>query len=235
MSYNYFTGMFGTSGTNSSNGMWNIYNSMGDLSSIKSGSYKKLLSAYYKNNTKDSTAKNSVSSAIKNKNNTTVSQTMTEVKKKTDALTKAAETLMDKGKDSVFAKEDKKEMVSAVKDFVTAYNNTLTEAEKASSDVSSKAVYMTNSTKAYEKSLGEIGITIGEDNKLTVDEEKLTSADSTKVKSLFNSSSSFVGQTARKAAKIGAAAQNAANGVGTYSSKGTYNYQNMSNYFNSFF
>lgn len=234
MSYNYFTGMFGTGANNSSNGMWNIYNSMGDLSSIKSGSYKKLLSAYYKNNTKDSIAKNSVSSAVKNKKNTTVSQTMTEVKKKTDALTKAAETLMDKGKDSVFAKEDKKEMVSAVKDFVTAYNNTLTETGKASSDVSSKAVYMTNSTKAYEKSLGEIGITIGEDNKLAVDEEKLTNADHTKVKSLLNSSSSFVGQTIRKAAKIGAAAQNAVNGIGTYSSTGNYNYMNMNDYFNSY-
>lgn len=233
MAYNFWSGMFGTSSSSSSNGLSSIYNSLGDYNSINSGSYKKLLTAYYKNTDDDSTTK--TTTTTKKTTSATVNQTMTAVKKKTDALQDAAATLLETGKDSVFASEDKTEMVSAVKDFVTAYNNTLTETADASGDVATNATYMINSTKAYEKSLAEIGITIGDDNKLSVDEEKLTNADTTKVKSLMNSSSSFVGQTVKKAIKIGAAAQNAANGVGTYSSTGSYNYLNMSDYFNTYF
>ena len=234
MAYNVWSGMFGTGSNNSFTGVSGLYSSLGDYSSIKSGSYKKVLTAYYKNTDSDSTTK-TATNAIKKTNNTTVNQTMTDVKKKTDALQDAASTLLETGKDSVFASEDKTKMVSAVKSFVTAYNNTLTEAADASDDVATKATYMTNSTNIYKKDLEAIGITIGDDNKLSVDEEILKSAETTKVKQLMNSSSSFVGQTVKKAMKIGAAAQNVANGVGTYSSTGTYNFLNMSDYFNTYF
>lgn len=232
MAYNFWSGMFGTSSSSSSNGLSSLYNSLGDYNSINSGSYKKLLTAYYKNTDDDSTTK---TTTTKKTTSTTVNQTMTAVKKKTDALQDAAATLLEKGSDSVFASEDKTEMVSTVKDFISAYNSTITEVADASGNVATKASSMISNTKAYEKSLAEIGITIGDDNKLSLDEDKLTSADITKVKELMNSSSSFVGQTAKKAIEIGAAAQNAANGVGTYSSTGSYNYLNMSDYFNTYF
>lgn len=234
MAYNVWSGMFGTGSSNSFTGVSGLYSSLGDYSSIKSGSYKKVLTAYYKNTDGDSTTK-AATNTNKKTNNTTVNETMTNVKKKTDALQDAASTLLETGKDSVFASEDKTKVVSAVKDFVTAYNNTLTEAADASDDVAKKATYMTNSTNIYKKDLENIGITIGDDNKLSVDEEKLKSAETTKVKQLMNSSSSFVGQTVKKAMKIGAAAQNTANGVGTYGSTGTYNFLNMSDYFNIYF
>ena len=234
MAYNFFAGMLGNSNGNSSTGIWNMYSSLGDYNSIQSGTYKKLLSAYYKNNTDDVNRNTATTTAKKNQTTAVEHENMTTVKKKTDVLQEAAGKLMEKGKDSVFEKEDKSEMVSAVKEFVNAYNNTLTETGKAKDYVSEKAVYMTNSTKAYEKSLTEIGITIGEDDKLSLDEDKLKSADTDKVKGLLNSSSSFVGQTARKAAKIGAAAQNVVNGVGTYSSTGNYNYMNMNDFFNNY-
>lgn len=232
MAYNFWSGMFGTSSSNSSTGLSSLYSSLGDYNSIQSGSYRKLLTSYYKN-TDSSTEE--TTSTTKKTNSTSVNQTMTAVKKKTDALQDSASALLEKGADSVFASEDTTKMVSAVKDFVSAYNNTIKEVEDASGNVATKANSMISSTKAYEKSLAEIGIAIGDDNKLSVDEEKLTSADTTKVKELMNSSSSFVGQTAKKAIEIGAAAQNAANGVGTYSSAGTYNLVNMSDYFNTYF
>lgn len=233
MAYNYWAGMFGTNSSSSSIGVSSLYSSLGDYSSIQRGSYKRLLTAYYKN-TASSTEE--TSSSTKKTNSTSVNnQTMTTVKKKTDALQDAASTLLEKGSDSVFISEDKTELLSAVKKFVSAYNSSLTEAAGAADNVARKASSMISSTKAYEKSLEEIGITIGDDNKLSVDGEKLTNADMTKVKELLNNSSSFVGQTAKKAIEIGAAAQNAVNGVGTYSSVGTYNYLNISDYFNAYF
>lgn len=231
MVYNNWSSMFGTANSNSFTGMSGLYGSLGDYNSIKSGSYRKLLTAYYKNtaSSTDKTAK-----SVKKTSRKSVNETMTTVKKKTDSLRSAAATLLEKGNASVFASEDKTKMVSAVKDFVSAYNSTITEGTDASGNVATRTSSMISNTKAYEKSLEEIGITIDDNNKLTVDEEKLTNVEVTKVKKLMNSSSSFVGQTARKAMKIGAAAQNAANGVGTYSSRGTYNYVNMSNYFNTY-
>ena len=104
MAYNFWSGMFGTSSSSSSNGLSSIYNSLGDYNSINSGSYKKLLTAYYKNTDDDSTTK--TTTTTKKTTSATVNQTMTAVKKKTDALQDAAATLLETGKDSVFASED---------------------------------------------------------------------------------------------------------------------------------
>ena len=47
MVYNYFSGLFSTS-TSTQNSLTSLYNNLGDYSTIQSGSYKKLLSSYYK-------------------------------------------------------------------------------------------------------------------------------------------------------------------------------------------
>lgn len=235
--YNFFSGMLG-SANNSGTSIWSMYSSLGDYSSIKSGSYHKLLKAYY-NETKseDTTKKNdSVKSALKNKNVDSVTKKeMNTIKQSTDELQKSAATLLEKGSKSVYGEDNKDELVSAVKNFVTDYNNVIDKAGDSSSEkVLSKTLSMVNNTKAYSKSLEEIGITVGKDNKLSVDEEKLKNASSNTVKGMLQAGNSFAGQTLQKAAQIGAAAQNVSTGASLYGGSGSYTYQNVNSFFDSY-
>ncbi len=50
---------------------------------------------------------------------------------------------------------------------------------------------MKNQTATSEALLNKVGITVGDDNTLSVDEEKLKKADSADLKALFGSSSSY--------------------------------------------
>lgn len=232
--YNFFSGMLGST-NNTGTGLWSMYSSIGEYNSIKSGSYHKLLNAYYKEtNNLDDTKKSSIKSTLNNKGADSVTkQEMNTIKKTTDELQKSATALLQKGSKSVYGEEDK--LVSAVKDFVTDYNNVLDKAGDSSSEkVLSKTLSMVNNTKAYSKSLAEIGITVGEDNKLSVDEDKLKKADINTVKSMLQSGSSFAGQTLQKAAQIGATAQNVSTSTSLYSGSGSYTYQNINSFFNSY-
>ncbi|MDE7422362.1 MAG: flagellar filament capping protein FliD [Lachnospiraceae bacterium] len=235
--YNFFSGMLG-SANNSGTSIWSMYSSLGDYNSIKSGSYHKLLKSYY-NETKseDTTKKNdSVKSALKNKNVDSVTKKeMNTIKQSTDELQKSAATLLEKGSKSVYGEDNKDKLVSAVKNFVTDYNNVIDKAGDSSSEkVLSKTLSMVNNTKAYSKSLEEIGITVGKDNKLSVDEEKLKNANSNTVKGMLQAGNSFAGQTLQKAAQIGAAAQNVSTGASLYGGSGSYTYQNVNSFFDSY-
>lgn len=232
--YQFFSGMFGNTG-NSGMGLWNMYNSLGDYSSIKSGSYHKLLTAYYKETKEEDTAKqSSIKNTIKNNGvDSATKQEMNTIKKTTDELQKSATVLLEKGSKSVYEDEDK--LLSAVKDFVSDYNQILSKAGDSNSEkVLSKTLSMVNNTKAYSKSLEEIGITLGEDNKLSLDTEKLKKADVSTVKSMLQSGSSFAGQTMQKAVQIGAAAQNVSAGTSLYNQNGSFSYQNINSFFDSY-
>lgn len=235
--YNFFSGMLGST-SNYGTSLWNMYSNLSDYSSIKSGSYQKLLKAYY-NETKseDGTKKSdSIKSALKNTNvDSTTKKEMNTIKKATDDLQKSASVLLEKGSKSVYGEEDKDKLVSAVKDFVTNYNNVIDKAGDSSSEkVLSKTLSMVNNTKAYSKSLAEIGITIGDDNKLSIDEEALKKASVNTVKGMLQSGSSFVGQTLQKAAQIGAAAQLVSTSSNLYGGSGSYTYQNINSFFDSY-
>lgn len=234
--YNFFSGLLGSTSTSGSD-LWNIYSSIGDYNSIQRGSYHKLLRAYYnETNAQDTTTKTSTKSALKNTTvDSATKQEMNTIKKTTDGLQTSATALLEKGSKSVYGEDDKDKLVSAVNDFVKNYNNVLDKAGDSSSEkVLSKTLSMVNNTKAYSKSLAEIGITVGEDNKLTVDEDKLKKADTNVVKSMLQSGSSFVGQTLQKAAQIGATAQNVSTSTSLYSGNGSYTYQNVNSFFDSY-
>ena len=231
MVYNYFSGLFSTS-TSTQNSLTSLYNNLGDYSTIQSGSYKKLLSSYYKT-TDDSSSdtSNKVSSLLQTTNKSTNNKDLTNLKSASDDLSKAGQKLLQKGSNTVFSEDNVDDMVSAVKTFATAYNKTITRAEDiADVNVTEKVDAMTSNTNAYAADLESIGITIGEDQKITVNEEKLKSADIASVKKILNSNNSFIGQTIQKATQIGSAIQNTINGIGLYNSSGSYAYLNTSSY-----
>jgi len=192
----------------------NLYSSFGEYSSIRSGNYKKLAKAIYADDSKKSNKTNTFLSSIKDDKKKEVNGLVQDA----DALKNSVGKLATKGKDSLFKKKeievtdsktgekskvfdyDKDAIASAVKSFVKDYNDYLdTAASSDNTKVLRNTVRMVNQVKAYSMSLENVGIKKGADNKLTLDEEKLKSADITKVKNLFKGSNSFVDQIGQKA------------------------------------
>lgn len=237
MAFNYFAGLFNTSTGSNGNSLWNLYNSLGDYGSIQSGSYKKLLSAYYKvtsdtdTEEKSSSKKNPVQSMV----TTTDTKAYTTTKKHADQLSDTAGELLSSSSPTLYDAGNEEQLLKKVNGFISAYNTALSDGmDSGSATVSSVAEAMKNNTKAYEKSLKEIGITLDKENKLTLDEEAFQSADRSTVKKILGSNSSYVGDSRKLAVQMSAAATNAASGVTTYNSSGTHNLINANHYFDSY-
>lgn len=98
---------------------------------------------------------------------------------------------------------DSEKNASAVESFVENYNNTIESLKYSdSAKALEKGVQMVNSTKTYARTLKRIGISVGSDNKLTLDKDMLAKADSGAFKSLFNGSYSYAAKVADKASYI---------------------------------
>lgn len=222
LSINTLFGGFGSSTGNSFGS--SLYTSLSELSSIRSGAYKKLLTAYY---SQDKSSSSSVKS-VTNKTNTvsrTEAKQLSEVKDAADELYESASKLTDTSSKGLFKKADSvtDDIVSAVKDYVKDYNSLIEEAaDTSNTKVSGKVSFMTNQTNAYKNALSKVGITINADKTLSVDEKLFKKADISDVKSLFNGSSSMAYQSFVRASAISSAAENANNSA-LYGANGTYN------------
>lgn len=235
-SSNLFTS-FRTSNTSSSS------NLLGEYMSIQNGSYKKLLNAYYaKVDKKGSSSDSSDSTKYGNsKLSKTERVEYTTAKSDADALKASADELRAGGKNSLFQKvtktvkddktgEEKKvtdydrdAIAKAVKGFVEDYNKVVDSASEPDSLVMlRRTMQMTSLTKANSSQLSRVGIKIGSNNQLSVDEEKLKKADINTLKTLFQGSSSYVAQVSKKAADISKIAEQELTAAKTYSGRGGY-------------
>lgn len=228
--------------------------SLVDYATIKNGSYSKLMKAYYGQNS--SNVSNSSVNKIVTGNSKDESKTITALQSASDSLTKAAEDLLKTGKDSVFAEKDitvKDEngvettqkgydtdaIYKKVSAFVDAYNSVLSSAaDSNNSRVLSTAANMTTQTVAHEKMLEKIGISIGEDNKLSIDEKTFKEADMASVKSMMNGIGSYAYGVQTKASFINMyAKEDAAKTSGLYGQDALYNssYLSSGNIYSSWF
>ena len=223
-----------TSGTSS------LASLVSDYSSIRSGSYGKLVRSYYNKST-ESTDDTSSGKKTDNKSTDSLSATnsaLSTAKSAAGSLQNAAKKLTATGDDSLFNKKqvtgangiktqdyDKDAIYGAVSDFVKSYNSAVQAAGNSSAkSVENSANSMASLTKAMSKSLSGVGITVGDDGKLSVSEEKFKSSDMSKVKSLFNGTSSYAGSVASSASIMATSASNAmgmVNGA-LYNSYGSY-------------
>lgn len=199
--------MLGTSnaGSNSSAASFNF----ADYAAIKNGSYGKLVKSYYNGTAKannDAKAASASSKAGSAKTSTSdVDKTgLTQIKKDADELKTATEALaVDDLWKTTEGKIDSDKVTSAVKDFANKYNKVIDQASKVSSkEVSQDVKFMTGMTDTFSKVLGKIGVTVGDDGKLSVDEEALGKADTATVKSLFGGNGTYGSQIADKAGNI---------------------------------
>ena len=115
--------------------------------------------------------------------------------------------------------------IAAVQDFVDSYNATLDGLQKTDSlNALEKGVSLVNTTRAYARSLSRIGIVVGSDNRLSVNEKNVKEATSEQFRSLFSGSYSYASKVADKATYIGRAADLKAQV--TYNVKGNLDYYN---------
>ena len=218
-----------------------------DWSTIRGGSYSKLLSAYYGANASDAVKQIASSSTSTSKDD---SRKIANIESASDKLQNSAEALRKTGKDSVFHEVTKKDkdgkettgydtdaIYSAVKSFVDDYNKLLeTSSESKTGNIQRTARSMVNYTKANERMLAKVGVTIDSDNKLAIDENKFKDADMGTVKSLFQQRGSYGSQMQTQASLMENYAKSEATKANTYGKTGSYTYNyNAGDLFSSWF
>lgn len=237
--YGMYRSMFGGGFGNS------FYGSMGDYSSIRSGSYKKLLTSYYAKTRESQKVSQGGNNSTGTKTNllyqdlwkasssySYTGRALNKVKEETDDLSGSAAALTAKGTRSLFNEVvtttrgyNMDAITNAVKNFVSDYNTAVKAgSESSSANVKRNTEYMVRQTAIYEKSLAQAGITVGKDHSLSLDTDKFKSANIDTLKRIFNGNTSFAALTSSRSQSIGQAAVRAASsGTATYGRTGTYN------------
>ena len=105
-----------------------------------------------------------------------------------------------------------------VEKFVESYNSMIDKtADSDNQSVLQKGVVMVNTAKVYSGSLKRVGISVGSDNKLSFNKDKLSEISATDIKTTFGRYG-FASKSAQKAQQIGRLA----------GSMGTFSYTNAS-------
>lgn len=240
---NFFNTFFNTSGQNNSGGGMGIFSgassAIGDMSLIKSGSYKKLLKSYYASQADD--IKNSLNGTDEDEKTSATDSTGSLQMAKSDASslldsldglnTKSLykNTLDEKGK----AVYDTDKISSAVKDYVESYNSFIdSTGDLNSTKLLGNTLDVIKNTKKNAGLLSDIGIKIGKDNKLSFDEEKFKNANMTTVNTLFAGSGSYGASVSSKASSSYRIANTTAftnNHASSYTYNGAYSYLGTNN------
>lgn len=198
-----------------------------EYNSIRSGSYGKLLSAYYKKMNSGDSATEAIQK--ENENRKLVGGNASSLKSAAKNLSK-----IDFSDTSDAGKE---KSLKAIKDFVSAYNSVIDTAD----DVNSKgilrnAVWMTNITKKSSGLLNELGISVGKDNKLTLDETKWADAHNSTKAALFNGRQGFAEKMVYKASQMtNSSAEKASYTASAYKEDGDYTKVNAQSIYEDLF
>lgn len=214
--YDYMNNFF--SGLNSNSSTSGTSSLLGDFYAVQNGSYYKLAKKYY---------------ATEEAQSNTDEKTLDLAKSAAQDAVNSLGKLMD---DSLFEKveitdEDgnkttdynKSDILEAVKAFAEDYNSVIENTGELDDKSTLKSgVRLVDQTDVYGAALSRVGITIGTDNKLTVDEEAFNKADMTDVKNLFSGSVSFGKNIQTKMYQVYASANDSLKAMDSlYSSNGT--------------
>lgn len=236
LGYDNMSMLFGSL-SSSSQSTGSIYDSIGTYKSIKNGSYGKLLNAYYDKVGKPERTESKGKTNVKKTEVEDQKKLMSSIKIKANELTSSAAELATTGSKSLFKDKDgdTKEAVSKIEDFVEDYNNTITAAKKSTDNrTNSRVSAMVENTENYKSKLSTIGISLKEDNTLSIDKDKLGKASMDDLKSVFNGVGSFAATTAQRAARVQAQASLASTTSSSYTASGRYNTTNVQNYYSAF-
>ena len=242
--------LFSSLGSSKSTGSGLFGINLSEYASIRSGSYGKLMRSYFSMDSTKGTSKSddSTKNTIEDLATTTSTskdstKTLAAIESDAKELTDSAKALYTRSNNKVFTKDsggsyDTDKIYKAVKRFADDYNSMRDTAGKSSTNRISRSVSsMKNETSYNEKPLKEIGITVDEKTgRLSVDETTFKSADTEKIKNLFNGTGSYAYSVATKAAMTESYAKSEAAKSNTYTKNGTYNYNyNSGNIFTDMF
>ena len=205
-----------------------------DYNMVKSGNYLRLMKSYFAKTDADEfrkafgnskTGSNSVSKDS--------ASTLSNMKDATDALGDAATELVrgtafnkvtetdENGK--TVSTYDTDKIYKAVKSFADNYNRVVKAADGVnSSSIKNATINMINYTQKNSSALSNLGITIGSDYQLTIDESKFKAADMSKVKSMFHGSGSYANNVSSQASMIGYKTGTETSKSNTYTSSGSF-------------
>lgn len=186
----------------SSSGSMGNLNFLSDYASIKNGSYGKLMKAYYgpvqSSGSSSGGAKASTYNILEKleaeKRNPKVSKDVKEANSKlTSGLSTLKNSISALQNDATYSdtengKTAADKVVSAVKSFVSNYNDVVTASK--GSTLTSQTAYVANmmsATAASSDQLAEIGIKVDAKGTLQINEAQLKAADISKVQELFSS------------------------------------------------
>lgn len=205
---------------------------LGDYSMIKSGGYKKLLTAYYASQKTDNKSNGSASS-------TNLVDIKTNSVKLKQSLSKLSDSSLYEKKTDKDGKSDydRDAITSAVKNFVDAYNSYVDASGKTdSTGILRRSLSIVKNTNANSVLLSKSGISIGKDNKLTLDEDTLKKTDVNVLKTLFTGVGSLSDTISSKASESYGLANSAVfnkDHASTYTYSGAYTtFANSNNWFN---
>lgn len=208
--------IFSSLGNNSSSKQASM---LGDYYAIQNGSYYKMAKKFYANKaagtsqaSKTDTSSiaqklealntNSVGNVANRYKTSSSSKVNTETMKATgDALSTLGNLMSNKlydkissvAEDGVVTEDyNKAAILSNVQGFVKEYNNVINKvADSSNKQTLESGVRMINQTNIYSGSLQAIGIHVGSDNQLTLDEEAFAKADMKAVKAMFSGTVSY--------------------------------------------
>ena len=228
-----------SSGSSSKDYVSSLSNMVSDYSSIKNGSYGKIVSAYYAKvgGTKSSANSSSDTSAS---SSTVTAKAYASVAKDAQNLQSSVEALSS---DSLYKKKnltatasdgtktttygyDTDTIFKAVSDFADKYNSLLASGSSSSgTNIATRTSYLSTISKMNENALKEVGITKdSQTGKLSVDETAFKKADVAAIQKLFGSDSGYAYQISSASSLVESAANNAvsASSEKTYTASGAY-------------
>lgn len=197
----------GTFGTNSfmdsffgssSNSGSSLISSLGDMQMIRSGVYKKAMKSLYAAK-KEQSAQSSDSESISKSGTADSKVSLSNLKSSAQKLYTAANDL----KKAKFDGAKPEDLLDKVKGFVNQYNNTLNATKNMNSySILQTAVWGTEQMNISEGLLNKVGISIGENNTLSIDEDKFKEAKMSDLKALFSGASSLADRVSQKASTL---------------------------------
>lgn len=184
------------------------------------------------------TASNSVVAGLQHKaeNASAYNSTLTN----SGSLLKYLNNLSDDSSTSLFQTAEStgnnSKVVSTVENFVTGYNSLLQSLAKEKKDGTESSNLLSTDISKYSDQLKNIGITIGSDGKLNVDESTLKSASTSDLKALFGNGTDFSDSMSAITSKIQEDTESTCTLLAiynsSYSNTGSYNqYEYMKNIF----
>ena len=226
---NFLNNYFGNSSSSNTSSGVNMYSgiNLSDYAFIRNGTYSKMMNQYY--TTFESDEDVSGDKVDESKSLSLVKGASQSLYKSATNLTSVSLYMIKKGEDGNET-YDYDAIYEKVNDFVKSYNSMLDSFDNVeNTSLLRKGISMVDSTAANAKMLEKVGITIKEDNTLSLDKDKLKEAKISDLTTMFTGFGSYASKVANKASQMNSLAAvnlsvmsrknaSAYTGYGTYTS-----------------